>query len=54
MSLDHINRIMSAIAECNRFIAKEEARDAALRPAETTELLNHYITHKAMLEGMLK
>jgi len=54
MTADQIRRIQDAIAECSRFIAKEQIRNPALRPAETAELLGFYRSHKANLEGMLK
>lgn len=54
MTTDQIRRIQDAIAECERFIAKEEIRDPALRPVEASELLEFYRSHKATLEGMLK
>lgn len=54
MTQDHIRRIRDAIAECERFISKEEARDPSLRPKEADDLLNFYISHKTALEGRLK
>ncbi|WP_434695200.1 hypothetical protein J3P89_18300 [Pseudomonas sp. Z1-14] len=54
MSQDHIRRIKDAIAECDRFISKEDVRNPSLRPSEATQLLSFYIEHKATLEGMLK
>ena len=54
MTTDQIRRIKDAIADCSRFITKEEIRNPALRPAETSELLDFYRSHKVTLEGMLK
>lgn len=48
-----INSIMSAIAECDAYIAKEGARDADLRPAEIAKLLEWYIAHRAKLQAMI-
>lgn len=46
-------KILEAIAECDRFIAKEEPRRADLRPVEVARILEHAKTHKAKLIGML-
>lgn len=46
-------RVRAAIADYARFIAKEEARSADLRPAKVQELLNRYKEHVAKLERML-
>jgi len=53
MTQQQISSIRSAIADCNRYIAKESARDADLRPAETAKLLDWYIAHRAKLLAML-
>jgi hypothetical protein len=53
MSHQQIQSIRGAIADCNRYIAKEGARSADLRPAETTKLLDWYIAHRAKLLAML-
>ena len=45
--------IISAIAECDRYIAKESPRAADLRPAGITQLLASYIAHRAKLVAML-
>ena len=46
-------KIIEAIAECDRFIAKEEPRAADLRPADMAQHLEFCKTHKAKLIGML-
>ncbi|WP_341667376.1 hypothetical protein [Alcaligenes sp. SDU_A2] len=46
-------RILSAIADCDRYIAKEGARAADLRPAEIQRRLAYYISHRDKLAGML-
>lgn len=45
--------ILSAIADCDRYIAKESARADDLRPAEIQQRLSYYISHRAKLAGML-
>lgn len=47
-------KIREAIADCNRYIAKEEARAADLRPVEIAKLLEWYKAHRAKLLGMLE
>lgn len=47
------NSILEAIADCDRYIAKESARDPALRPADIAKLLNWTIAHRAKLLSML-
>jgi hypothetical protein len=47
------NKILQAIAECNRYIALEGARSADLRPADIQKLLDWYIAHRAKLLTML-
>jgi hypothetical protein len=47
-------RITQAIDECSRFIDREEARNAALRPADTQSLLDFYYSHRIKLLGMLE
>lgn len=49
-----ISSIRSAIADCNRFIDRESARRADLRPADVAELLAWYIGHRAKLAAMLE
>lgn len=46
--------IQAAIADCNRYIAKEGARSADLRPAQVAKLLDWYIAHRAKLLAMLE
>lgn len=46
-------RVLEAIAECDRFIAKEEPRAADLRPADVAKTLAHAKGHKAKLENAL-
>lgn len=53
MSEYQINKIKSAIADCERFIAKEEPREAALRPADAQKHLDFCKAHKVKLENML-
>ena len=54
MTADQIRRIEQAIAECDRFINKEEKRDATLRPADVQNTLDFYKSHKIKLQNMLK
>jgi hypothetical protein len=42
-------RTIDALAETQRFIDKESARRADLRPASVQKLLDGYIAHKAKL-----
>lgn len=49
----HISKIKNAIADCDRFIAKEEPRDASLRPADMQQHLDFCKAHKAKLQNML-
>ena len=53
MNKQRTAKIISAIAECDRYIAKESPRDADLRPAGITKLLASYIAHRAKLVAML-
>lgn len=53
MDQDQIRRIHEAIAECDRFLEKESARNASLRPADVQQYLNFCITHRAKLVSML-
>jgi len=45
--------IDAAIIECDRFIAKESARRADLRPSNIAILLADYIQHREKLTTML-
>lgn len=51
--MNNNKKIFDAIAECDRYIAKEGARSADLRPADVQELLNWYHRHRAKLVAML-
>lgn len=53
MSQDQIRRIHQAIAECDKFIAKESGRRADLRPADVQKHLDFCISHRAKLAAML-
>jgi hypothetical protein len=53
MTDNQINKIRQAIAECDRFIASEERRDTALRPADVQKHLDFCKTHRVKLLGML-
>lgn len=46
-------RVLEAIAECDRYIAKEEPRAADLRPVEIVKLLAFYKAHRAKLVAMV-
>lgn len=47
-------KIIEAIAECDRYIAKEGSRLADLRPANIQKLLDWYIAHRTKLLSMLE
>ena len=53
MTADSIARIQHAIAECDLFIVKEQARSEATRPGHAQETLNFYLRHRARLVEML-
>ena len=53
LSSEQRARVLEAIAECDRYIAKESARADDLRPAEATALLIWYRAHRLKLEGLL-
>ena len=53
LTKENTRRILEAIAECDRFIAKEEPRSADLRPADVAKHLEFCKAHKAKLIGML-
>ncbi len=42
-------RCLSAIAECERFINKEDGRNASLRPKDVQKTLDHYKAHRLNL-----
>jgi hypothetical protein len=46
-------RILDAIADCERFIAKEDHRRADLRPASIQQHLDFCKSHKVKLQLML-
>ena len=46
-------RVMDGIADCDRFIAKEEGRSADLRPANVQQHLDFCIAHKAKLQNAI-
>jgi hypothetical protein len=46
-------KVLKAIAECDRYIAKEEPRNADTRPASAVKMLAFYKAHKSKLQGML-
>jgi hypothetical protein len=48
------SKIVEAIADCNRYIAKEGSRSADLRPAPTQQLLDWYCNHRAKLLTILE
>ena len=53
MNTYQITSILSAIADCDRYIAIESPRSADLRPAEITKLLAWYVAHRAKLVAMI-
>lgn len=53
MTQDQTRRVIEAIADCDKFIAKEEPRNAALRPADVAQHLEFCKQHKAKLQAML-
>lgn len=46
-------KIEQALAETQRFIDKEGARNPDLRPADTQKIFDGYVAHKAKLLGIL-
>lgn len=54
MSNEQNRRIIEAIAECDRFIDREEARNVSLRPADIQKTLAFYKAHRAKLSAMLE
>lgn len=54
MTAYEIRKIQDAIADCTRYIDREEKRNASLRPAEIAKRLEWYKAHRAKLENMLK
>jgi len=53
MTPERTRRVNEAIAECDRYIAKEEPRNPALRPADVAARLEFYKAHRAKLVAML-
>jgi len=53
MTQDQARRVQEAIAECDKFIAKESCRRDDLRPADVQKFLDFCISHRASLAGML-
>lgn len=49
-----IAKIRQAIPEYNRFIVKEEARSAALRPKDIQQVLNFYKAQVAKFTAILE
>lgn len=54
MTKDQSRRVIEAIAECDRFIGKEEKRSAELRPASAAQHLEFCKQHKVKLIKMLQ
>jgi hypothetical protein len=54
MRLTYRDRIARAIADCDRYIKLESPRAADLRPAQTQQLLDFYLEHRAKLQAMLE
>lgn len=50
---EQTRKILQAIEECDRYIAKESPRAADLRPVEIQKLLEFYIAHRAKLAAMI-
>jgi hypothetical protein len=53
MTKEQGRRIIEAIAECDRFIAKEEPRRADLRPADIAKYLEFCKQHRLSLIARL-
>lgn len=53
MTTEQARRVLQSIAECDRFIAKEEPRNPALRPADMAQHLEFCKQHKQRLIAML-
>lgn len=52
MTPEQHRRIVESIQECDRYIEREERRDARLRPLEVAERLDWYRSHRAKLCAM--
>lgn len=48
------DKLVTSIAECQRFIDKESRRNPQWRPKEMDDLLKSYGVHKAKLEAALE
>lgn len=53
MTKEQERRVMDAITDCDRYIAKESPRAADLRPADVQKRLEWYIAHREKLIAML-
>lgn len=53
MNTHYQNRAKQAIAECDRFIAKEEKRNPATRPADVQKYLEFCKTRRAEMASLL-
>jgi hypothetical protein len=49
-----IRRASQSIAECARFIDREEKRDPSLRPIDVQQTLSFYKSHKASMEAQIQ
>lgn len=54
MTSTNRNKIIQAIAECDRYIALESKRSEDLRPIKIKQLLDWYIAHRVKLLSMLQ
>lgn len=50
---DQRRRVIEAIAECDRYIDREDKRNPILRPVDVQKHLDFCKAHKAKLQGML-
>lgn len=53
MTPANVDKVKSAIADCDRYINKEDGRRADLRPADVQKRLDGYKAHRAELLAML-
>lgn len=53
LTQEHIRRIKSVIAECDRFIAIEGPRRPDLRPADIQQHLDFCIAHRANMKALI-
>lgn len=54
LTAEQIRRIESSIADCDRYINKEESRAADIRPVDVQRRLEWYKEHRNNLRGMLQ